>query len=122
MGFFKDFKDDFSQAVNELMPGEDNLESTDKDDDMVVNTLEDEVDVASELSKLDGLLEQVTKQEPVEVRTPAASAEPQKTKEEYTQHAMAAAQEEKKMADNTVTPGSTDRSTGSGSTAERTTG
>ena len=64
MGFFKDFKDDFSQAVNELMPGEDNLESTDKDDDMVVNTLEDEVDVASELSKLDGLLEQVTKQEP----------------------------------------------------------
>ena len=76
MGFFKDFKDDFSQAVNELMPGEDNLESTDKDDDMVVNTLEDEVDVASELSKLDGLLE----------------------------HAMAAAQEEKKMADNTVTP------------------
>lgn len=61
MGFFKDFKDDFSQAVNELMPGEDNLESTDKDDDMVVNTLEDEVDVASELSKLDGLLEQVTK-------------------------------------------------------------
>ena len=50
MGFFKDFKDDFSQAVNELMPGEDNLESTDKDDDMVVNTLEDEVDVASELS------------------------------------------------------------------------
>lgn len=71
---------------------------------MVVNTLEDEVDVASELSKLDGLLEQVTKQEPVEVRTPAASAEPQKTKEEYTQHAMAAAQEEKKMADNTVTP------------------
>ena len=98
MGFFKDFKDDFSQAVNELMPGEDNLESTDKDDDMVVNTLEDEVDVASELSKLDGLLEQVTKQEPVEVRTPAASAEPQKTKEEYTQHAMAAAQEEKKIA------------------------
>lgn len=72
MGFFKDFKDDFSQAVNELMPGEDNLESTDKDDDMVVNTLEDEVDVASELSKLDGLLEQVTKQEPVEVRTPCS--------------------------------------------------
>ena len=73
MGFFKDFKDDFSQAVNELMPGEDNLESTDKDDDMVVNTLEDEVDVASELSKLDGLLEQVTKQEPALERTQAAT-------------------------------------------------
>ena len=25
MGFFKDFKDDFSQAVNELMPADDNV-------------------------------------------------------------------------------------------------
>ena len=33
MGFFKDFKDDFSQAVNELMPGEDNLETTASEDD-----------------------------------------------------------------------------------------
>ena len=63
MGFFKDFKDDFSQAVNELMPGEDNLETTANEDDLVVNTLEGEVDVESELSKLDGLLQQVTKQE-----------------------------------------------------------
>ena len=31
MGFFKDFKDDFSQAVNELMPGEDNLEDNTAD-------------------------------------------------------------------------------------------
>ena len=63
MGFFKDFKDDFSQAVNELMPGEDDLETTGTEDDLVVNTLEGEVDVESELSKLDGLLEQVTKHE-----------------------------------------------------------
>ena len=62
MGFFKDFKDDFSQAVNELMPGEDNLEDNTADEDLVVNTLENEVDVESELSKLDGLLEQVTSQ------------------------------------------------------------
>lgn len=78
MGFFKDFKDDFSQAVNELMPGEDNLETANTEDDLVVNTLEDEVDVESELSKLDGLLEQVTKQEPAkEVKpepAPRASA------------------------------------------------
>ena len=62
MGFFKDFKDDFSQAVNELMPGEDNLEDGAANEDLVVNTLENEVDVESELSKLDGLLEQVTSQ------------------------------------------------------------
>ena len=60
MGFFKDFKDDFSQAVNELLPGEDNLNESTEEEDLVVNTLESEVDVESELSKLDGLLEQVT--------------------------------------------------------------
>ena len=62
MGFFKDFKDDFSQAVNELMPGEEHLDADTMEDDLVVNTLEDEVDVESELSKLDGLLEQVSNQ------------------------------------------------------------
>lgn len=38
MGFFKDFKDDFSKAVNELLPDADNL---DESDDMV-NTLDEE--------------------------------------------------------------------------------
>ena len=32
MGFFKEFKDDFSQAVNELMPGEDALGENAEDD------------------------------------------------------------------------------------------
>ena len=68
MGLFKDFKEDFSQAVNELVPGgEDMMEN----DDVVVDTLSENVDVKSELSKLDGLLEQV-KEEPVKpvVETP----------------------------------------------------
>ena len=60
MGLFKDFKEDFSQAAKELMPGEEVMEN----DDVVVDTLSDNVDVKSELSKLDGLLEQV-KEEPV---------------------------------------------------------
>lgn len=110
MGFFKDFKDDFSQAVNELMPGEDELETTGASDDLVVNTLEDEVDVESELSKLDGLLEQVTRQETVkqEKQTAAMSAIPAMhtagaEMPENTQKAMHnAVREEKKMADNTV--------------------
>lgn len=62
MGFFKEFKEDFSQAVNELMPGEDALvEEKDAlaNDDMLVNTLDAEMDTESELSKLNGLLEQV---------------------------------------------------------------
>ena len=72
---------------------------------MVVNTLEDEVDVASELSKLDGLLEQVTKQEPALEQDTGSNGGATENKEKNTpQHAMAAAQEEKKMADNTVTP------------------
>ncbi len=96
MGFFKDFKDDLSQAVNELMPGEDNLEDGAADEDLVVNTLENEVDVESELSKLDGLLEQAS------VQKQAAPAEHQ------PQPVMPAnqeknTQEESKMADS-VTP------------------
>ena len=39
MGLFKDFKDDFSQAVNEMMPGADAPEKENKAEDLVVNTL-----------------------------------------------------------------------------------
>lgn len=40
MGFFKDFKDDLSQAVNELMP-EDDIDGKDKEsEDHIVNTLD----------------------------------------------------------------------------------
>lgn len=67
MSFFKDFKDDLSQAVNELMPGEE-LQKEEKKEvqeqpDMVVNTLEEEVDVKSELKKLEGLFEKVSEAE-----------------------------------------------------------
>ena len=57
MGFFKDFKDDFSEAVNDLVPGAEELDT----EDTATDTLDEEIDVQSELSKLDGLLEQVTK-------------------------------------------------------------
>ena len=53
MGLFKDFKDDFSQAVNEMMPGADAPEKENKAADLVADTLGEEVDVKSELSKLD---------------------------------------------------------------------
>lgn len=62
MGFFKEFKDDFSQAVDELMLGsEDAAKKTEtpESEDMVVNTLDTGVDTQSELSKLNGLLEPV---------------------------------------------------------------
>ena len=62
MGFFKDFKDDFSQAVDELMLGSDDAAKkteAPESEDMVVNTLDTGVDTQSELSKLDGLLEPV---------------------------------------------------------------
>ncbi|MEH2942447.1 polymer-forming cytoskeletal protein [Lachnospiraceae bacterium KK002] len=60
MSFFKEFKDDLSQAVNELLPGEEELKAaTPEQPDLVVNTLEQEVDVQSELKKLEGLFEKV---------------------------------------------------------------
>lgn len=58
MGFFKDFKEDFADAVDEMIPGG-NVEKPMEGSDMV-NTLDQDVDVDSELSKLDGLLQQVT--------------------------------------------------------------
>lgn len=61
MGFLKDFKEDFSQAVNELMPGEDNLNNVNADE-VEVNTLESDVDVVAELSKIDDLLGKVADQ------------------------------------------------------------
>ena len=54
MSFFKEFKEDFSQAVNELVPGEG---MNQKEDELVVNTLEQEVDAKAELDKLGGLFE-----------------------------------------------------------------
>ena len=62
MGFFKEFKDDFSQAVDELMLGSEEpaeKKETPESEDIVVNTLDTGVDTKSELSKLDGLLEPV---------------------------------------------------------------
>lgn len=78
MGLFKDFKEDFSQAVNEMMPGAETKDKTDMSEDLVVDTLGENVDVKSELSKLDGLLEQVKPEEkpkeaaPVQKQTPPA--------------------------------------------------
>lgn len=70
MGLFKEFKDDFSQAMNELVPGgEEPKKAKDNVDNLVVDTLGEDVDVKSELSKLDGLLEQVTEKPATEPKT-----------------------------------------------------
>ncbi len=59
MGLFKEFKDDLSSAVNELVPGGEEVNTAENVDNLVVDTLGEDVDVESELSKLDGLLEKV---------------------------------------------------------------
>ena len=61
MSFFKDFQEDFSDAVDEMVPGNDASKeesSTGKTDGVVRH---DEVNVDHEMSKLDGLLETVEK-------------------------------------------------------------
>lgn len=118
MSFFKDFKEDLSQAVNELVPGEDTTETAEQDNDVVVNTLEDELDVESELSKLDGLLEKVTKDAnaPVEkeapvqeakVETPVAEVKEEKEDlhiQEESKMSETTANETLTMPEETVTP------------------
>jgi len=82
MGFLKDFKEDFSQAVNELMPGEDNADAAILADDVEVNTLEGDVDVVAELSKIDDLLEKVAGQvEGKENKKPEEKKEDKKPEE-----------------------------------------
>lgn len=60
MGLFKDFKDDFSEAMGEMVPSAENEEKVSQNAEMV-NTITENIDVDSELSKLDGLLEQAAK-------------------------------------------------------------
>lgn len=102
MGLFKDFKEDFSQAVNEMMPGADAPGKEEKAEDLVVNTLGEDVDVKSELSKLDGLLEQV-KSEPEAVKPVEHELPPIQPKVEPKPVVMPTVQEEKKtMSDFTI--------------------
>ena len=92
MGLFKDFKEDLSQAAKELLPGEEVLE-----DEVIVDTLSEDVDVKSELSKLDGLLEQV-KEEPVV--TPVAA--PVVKEEKVVETPVVEVKEEKLVMDTPI--------------------
>ncbi|MBQ1844155.1 MAG: polymer-forming cytoskeletal protein [Lachnospiraceae bacterium] len=59
MSFFKDFKDDFSDAVDNMSGDK---AAAEKNDEGLTGTIDDSnIDVDSELSKLDGLLEKVSK-------------------------------------------------------------
>lgn len=98
MGLFKDFKEDFSQAVNEMMPGAEPQEKADLSEDLVVDTLGENVDVESELSKLDGLLEQVSPEEKKKEEKPVVTAKPQPVPERTVQ-AVNNAEERRVMSD-----------------------
>ena len=102
MGLFKDFKEDFSQAVNEMMPGSDVPEKEEKAEDLVVNTLGEDVDVKSELSKLDGLLEQV-KNEPEPIKPIEKELPPVHPREEAKPEMKVTLQEEKKTMSDATT-------------------
>nr|MCR5211457.1 polymer-forming cytoskeletal protein [Lachnospiraceae bacterium] len=82
MGFFKDLKEDFSDAVDELIPGgKADDDEFKKKEDISLATENKDVDVEEELNKLDGLLASVSKKvdskretgpvEPVEIPKPS---------------------------------------------------
>ncbi len=99
MSFFKDFKEDLSQAVNELLPGEAELkeEAAQMQPDLVVNTLEKEVDVKSELKKVEGLFEKVGKGAPEEAPMILTPEEPANSaKKPVEKKTESVAKEEKK--------------------------
>ncbi len=78
MSFFKDFKDDFSEALDELVPlgNTPASEQEAKGADDIVNTIDTDIDADTELSKLDGLLEQVAKRVDEEPAPTVVKAEP----------------------------------------------
>ena len=87
MGFFKDFKDDFSDAVNELVPEGSDSSATEYNEPTNMNdSLDEAIDVDDELSKLDGLFEQVSKKvengESISSSDDTASSEEKEDKKE----------------------------------------
>ncbi|MBR1629492.1 MAG: polymer-forming cytoskeletal protein [Lachnospiraceae bacterium] len=80
MGFFKEFKDDFSEAVDEIFPGDtsESLAAPRRDAAANRDKLDSNLDVDGEFSKLNGLLEKV----------PARAAEPQQAAPTYNRNQM----------------------------------
>lgn len=80
MGFFKDFKRDFAQAVNELMPDKDELAEEYDDEDMV-NTFDenDNMDIAPEdmLEDLDDFKIDAVQEESADTARPSQQEEPE---------------------------------------------
>ncbi len=86
MGFFKDFKRDFAQAVNELMPDKDEL-ANEYDDEDIVNTFDstDDMDIAPEdmLENIDDIsIDTFSKEEAEEIKDNEPLAEPEKDENE----------------------------------------
>ncbi len=75
MGFFKDFKDDLSEAVDELIPGQETEEKTEDILAVTPDTLDTDLDMENELSKLDGLLEKASVSMEKEVKNISADEE-----------------------------------------------
>lgn len=66
MGFFKEFKDDLSQAVNELLPEEDVLNKDKSEEDQIVNTLDTDsnpLDETSDNEKMKEWLEEFAQEQ-----------------------------------------------------------
>ena len=96
MGFFKDFKEDFSQAVTDLVTEEPELENTQGQEDVMVNTLDD-----PELVQMAASFEKQAKAE-MESVVVNLSAEVTKTiesKEEEVENSMPGIEESEVISD-----------------------
>ena len=79
MGFFKDLKEDFSDAVDELIPGGKAADDEfTKSKDVSFSNADKDIDVEEELNKLDGLLASVSKKVDSKKEEPSAPVEESK--------------------------------------------
>jgi cytoskeletal protein CcmA (bactofilin family) len=102
MGLFKDFKEDFSQAVNEMMPGTDVPEPEKKPEGPKVSPIVEKADVQRDLAKLDDLLEKVSTEEKVDLPPLEKETKPEPKVEPHRPAPVIAKEERRVMSETTT--------------------
>ncbi|MDF2943808.1 MAG: hypothetical protein K0S01_2666 [Herbinix sp.] len=106
MGFFKDFKDDLTQAVNELLPEDDNQDELELEtEEQIVNTLDSEniaSDEESDNDKMKEWLEEFAQDEDTEEADIMEGEQPEDDLIDLDEHSVELKEEEEEDMDDNV--------------------
>jgi cytoskeletal protein CcmA (bactofilin family) len=106
MGFFKDFKDDLTQAVNELLPEDDNQDELELEtEEQIVNTLDSEniaSDEESDNEKMKEWLEEFAQDEDTEEADIMEGEQPEDDLIDLEEHSVELKEDEEEDMDDNV--------------------